>query len=137
MAKNYKKGSKHATERVEDSGLTVTQERVAALLACGRPVADISREVGVQTSTIYEWRKTPEFAAHFKRLQHEVVREIRGQLSEKVGSAISTIFEIIDGGGEQNRLKAACYVLDFMAGDQREAKKMKLKAQTALQNGKK
>lgn len=137
MAKNYKKGSKHATERVEDSGLTVTQERVAALLACGRPVADISREVGVQTSTIYEWRKTPEFAAHFKRLQREVVREIRGQLSEMAGSAISTISEIIGGGGEQNRLKAACYVLDFMAGDQREAKKMKLKAQTALQNGKK
>lgn len=137
MAKNYKKGSKHATERVEDSGLTVTQERVAALLACGRPVADISREVGVQTSTIYEWRKTPEFAAHFKRLQREVVREIRGQLSEMAGSAISTISEIIDGGGEQNRLKAACYVLDFMAGDQRESKKMKLKVQSALQNGKK
>ena len=137
MAKNYKKGSKHATERVEDSGLTVTQERVAALLACGRSVADIAREVGVQTSTIYEWRKTPEFAAHFKRLQREVVREIRGQLSEKVESAISTISKIIDGGGEQNRLKAACYVLDFMAGYQREARKMKLKAQATLQNGKK
>lgn len=137
MAKNYKKGSKHATERVEDSGLTVTQERVAALLACGRPVADIAREVGVQTSTIYEWRKLPEFASHFKRLQREVVREIRGQLSEMAGSALSTISEIIDGGGEQNRLKAACYVLDFMAGDQREAKKMKLKAQQTIAREKK
>ena len=137
MGTNYKKGSKHATERVEDSGLTITQERVAALLACGRPVADIAREVGVQTSTIYEWRKKPEFASHFKKLQREVVREIRGQLSEMAGSAISTISEIIDGGGEQNRLKAACYVLDFMAGDQREAKKMKLKTQQTLSNARK
>lgn len=137
MANNYKKGSKHQTERVEDSGLTITQEKVAAMLACGKPVAEIARACGVQTSTIYEWRKTAEFAAHFKRLQREVVREIRGQLSEMAELALSTIHEIIEGGGEQNRLKAACYVLDFMAGDQREAKKMKMKAQQAVANAKK
>lgn len=137
MAKNYKKGSKHATERVEDSGLTIVQEQVAVYLAMGMAVSDISTACDVPASTIYSWRKLPEFASHFKRLQLENVRKIRGRMSQKIDSAIDTIIEIAEGGGEQNRLKAACYMLDFIAGDYREAKRLKLKAQTALSNAKK
>lgn len=136
MGKNYKKDSKHATERVEDSGLTITQERVAVMLAIGKPVTEISRECNVPSSTIYDWRQQAAFATHYKRLQREVVREIRGQVAELKDIALRTIREMIEGGGEQSRLKAACYVLDYMTGDSRENRKMKLKAQQALKNGK-
>lgn len=137
MGKNNKPGSKHLTERVEDSGLTITQERVAVLLATGLPVLEISRQTNVPTSTIYKWRQQAGFATYYKRLQREVVREIRGQLSQMSSKALTTIEEMITGGGEQAKLKAACYVLDYMTGDQRESKKMKLKAQQALKNEKK
>lgn len=137
MGKNYKKDTKHATERVEDSGLTITQERVAVALAMGKPVAQISEELGVPPSTIYKWRQQAQFATHYKRLQREAVREIRGQLSQMSNLALQTIKEIIDGGGEQSRLKAACYVLDYMTGDQRENRRLKLKAQQAVNNAKK
>lgn len=136
MGKNNKAGSKHLTERIEDSGLTITQERVAVLLATGLPVLEISRQTNVPTSTIYKWRQQAGFATYYKRLQREVVREIRGQLSQMSELALSTIKEMIEGGGEQARLKAACYVLDYMTGDQRENKKMKLRAQTAVKNAK-
>lgn len=125
------------TERVEDSGLTITQERVAVLLATGLPVAEISRQVNVPSSTIYKWRQQAGFATYYKRLQREVVREIRGQLSQMSEMALSTIRQLISGGGEQAQLKASCYVLDYMTGDQRESKKMKFKAQQALRNEKK
>ena len=137
MGKNNKKGSKHLTERIEDSGLTVTQERVAVMLAMGTSVAEIARQVNVPTSTIYLWRKQAAFASYYKRLQREVVREIRGQLSQMSNLALQTIKEIINGGGESSRLKASCYVLDYMAGDQRENRKLRLKAQQAIQNEKK
>ena len=137
MGKNNKAGSKHLPERIEDSGLTVTQERVAVALAAGMSVSEISRQTDVPPSTIYKWRKQAGFATYYKRLQREVVREIRGQLSQMSELALSTIKEMIEGGGEQARLKAACYVLDYMTGDQRESKKMKLKAQQAINNGKK
>ena len=136
MGKNNKAGSKHLTERVEDSGLTVTQERVAVALAIGRSVSDISRETNVPTSTIYTWRQQAAFASYYKRLQREVVREIRGQLSQMSELALTTIKEMIEGGSEQNKLKAACYVLDYMTGDQRENKRMKLKAQQVAKNEK-
>lgn len=137
MGKNNKAGSKHLTERIEDSGLTVTQERVAVLLATGLPVLEISRQTSVPTSTIYKWRQQAGFATYYKRLQREVVREIRGQLSQMSDMALSTIRRLIEGGGEQAQLKASCYVLDYMTGDQRESKKMKLKAQQAAKNEKK
>lgn len=137
MGKNNKKGSKHLTERIEDSGLTVTQERVAMGLAMGKPVAEISREVEVPSSTIYMWRQQAAFSTYYKRLQREVVREIRGQLAELRDTALDTLKEMLDGAGEQTRLKAACYVLDYMTGDQRESKKIRLKAQQAAKNEKK
>lgn len=137
MGKNNKAGRKHLTERIEDSGLTITQERVAVLLATGLPVLEISRQTNVPTSTIYKWRQQAGFATYYKRLQREVVREIRGQLSQMSEMALSTIRRLIEGGGEQAQLKASCYVLDYMTGDQRESKKMKLKAQQAAKNEKK
>lgn len=137
MGKNNKKGSKHLTERIEDSGLTVTQERVAMGLAMGKPVAEISREVDVPSSTIYMWRQQAAFSTYYKRLQREVVREIRGQLAELRDTALDTLKEMLDGAGEQTRLKAACYILDYMTGDQRENKRMRLKAQAVAKNEKK
>lgn len=137
MGKNNKKGSKHLTERIEDSGLTVTQERVAMGLAMGKPVAEISREVEVPTSTIYMWRQQAAFSTYYKRLQREVVREIRGQLAELRDTALDTLKEMLDGAGEQTRLKAACYILDYMTGDQRENRRLKMKAQQAIKNEKK
>ncbi len=137
MGRNNKKGSKHLTERIEDSGLTVTQERVAMGLAMGKPVAEISREVEVPSSTIYMWRQQAAFSTYYKRLQREVVREIRGQLAELRDTALDTLKEMLDGAGEQTRLKAACYILDYMTGDQRENKRMRLKAQAVAKNEKK
>ena len=137
MGKNYKKDTKLTTERVEDSGLTITQERVAVMLAIGKPVAEISRECGVPSSTIYDWRQQAAFATHYKRLQREAVREIRGQVSELKNLALKTLREMIEGGGEQSRLKAACYVLDYMTGDSRENRKLRLKTQQAAKNEKK
>lgn len=137
MGKNNKAGRKHLTERVEDSGLTVTQERVAMGLAMGKPIAEISREVNVPSSTIYLWRQQAAFSTYYKRLQREVVREIRGQLAELRDAALDTLKKMLNDGGEQTKLKAACYILDYMTGDQRENKKMRLKARQVAKNEKK
>jgi hypothetical protein len=48
-------------------------------------------------------------------------------------SAIKTLELLIDGGGEQARLKAACYILDHLTNEQREALKARIKKQ---RNGK-
>lgn len=119
--------------KLEDSGLTVLQERAAVAIAAGKRISDIVNELGVPSRTLYDWLKVPEFIHHYKRLQKDVVLEIRGQLSGLADKAIKTLELLIDGGGEQARLKAACYILDHLTSEQREALKARIKKQ---RNGK-
>jgi hypothetical protein len=69
-----------------------------------------------------------EFASYLKRIQRDAVREIRGQLSTMKDAAVSTIQEIMENGKEETRLKAACYVLDSIIGDVKDAKKLRAQA---------
>lgn len=111
--------------RLEDSGLTLKQEAVATALAIGRTVKDISEQYGVSSTRIYEWRQMPVFCTYLKRLQREMSREIRGQLSTMKDDAVDTIAHLMKEGKEEVQLKAACYVLDSMIGEARDAKKLK------------
>lgn len=129
MSKEIKKAKRAPKQdaKVADSGLTILQEQVAVDLALGETLECISKKYDIARSVIYNWRQMPEFAAHLKRLQREVVRQIRGRLSQMSDRAITRIEEIMEEGGEQAALKAACYILDSMTGEQREAKKMRIK----------
>lgn len=114
--------------KVEDSGLTVKQEAVAVALAIGQSVKDISEQYDVSPSRIYEWRQMPEFSTYLKRMQRDAVREVRGQLSVMKDKAIATVEDLMKNGKEETRLKAACYVLDSMMGDAKDAKKLRAQA---------
>lgn len=123
-----KKGNKLEDMKLE-SGLTLKQEAVAAELVLGRTVAMISEKHDVSTTRIYEWRQhNAAFAAYLKRLQKDAAREIRGQLTDMKDTALDTVKELMEGGKDEVRLKAACYILDSMMGDIKDAKKMRAQA---------
>lgn len=108
-------------------GLTTKQEDAAAYLAVGKGVAETARLVDVNRNTIYEWLKLPAFAAHYKKQLRDVRREIRGKLSAMAEDATSTLEELMREGGEQAKLKAATYILDRIAEDEKIIKKAKQK----------
>lgn len=115
--------------KLEDSGLTIMQERAAVSIAAGERVSEIAKALGVPSRTLYDWMAIPEFIRHYKRLQKDVVLEIRGQLSGMADKAIETLKALMETGGEQARLKASCYVLDHLSNEQREALKARIKKQ--------
>lgn len=108
-------------------GLTTKQEDAAAYLAVGKVVAETARLVEVNRNTIYEWLKLPAFASHYKKQLRDVRREIRGKLSAMAEDATSTLEELMREGGEQAKLKAATYILDRIAEDEKIIKKAKQK----------
>lgn len=111
--------------RRNDEGLTPKQEEAAALLAIGTSIAEVGRKVGVNRNTVYEWLRTPAFATYFKKQLRDVRREIRGKLSAMAEEATETLKTLMDEGGEQSRLKAATYILDRLAEDEKIVKKAK------------
>jgi transposase-like protein len=127
-AKTNKKVKRLEELKIEDSGLTLKQEAVAVALALGQPVKDIAAQYDISITRIYEWRQMSEFASYLKRIQRDAVREIRGQLSTMKDAAVSTIQDIMENGKEETRLKAACYVLDSIIGDVKDAKKLRAQA---------
>lgn len=108
-------------------GLTTKQEDAAAYLAVGKGVAETARLVDVNRNTIYEWLKLPAFASQYKKQLRDVRREIRGKLSAMAEDATSTLEELMREGGEQAKLKAATYILDRIAEDEKIIKKAKQK----------
>ena len=110
-----------------DTGLTEKQESAAAYLAIGKGVTEVGRLVGVNRNTVYEWLRLPAFVSHYKKQLRDVRREIRGKLSAMAEDATSTLEELMREGGEQAKLKAATYILDRIAEDEKIIKKAKQK----------
>ena len=128
MKEDKSKRAKKEELKLEDSGLTLKQEAVAVALMLGRTIPSISEEYGVSATRIYEWRQLPEFCTYLKRLQRDAAREIRGRLGQMKDVAVDTINYIMRSGKEETRLKAACYILDNMMGEVKDAKKMRAQA---------
>lgn len=110
-----------------ESGLSVAQENAASLLAVGNSITEVARQLDVERETIYRWLKQPAFCRYYKKQLKDVRREIRGRLSAMAEEASATLKELMTEGGEQARLKAAVYVLDRLAEDERTVKKSKQK----------
>ena len=110
-----------------ETGLTEKQESAAAYLAIGKGVAEVGRLVGVNRNTVYAWLQLPSFVAHYKKQLRDVRREIRGKLSSLAEEATTTLESLMRDGGEQSKLKAATYILDRLADDEKTIKKAKTK----------
>jgi len=82
------------------------------LLLAGRPYADVAREVGIDTSTLYRWRQEPAFEAEL-RSQFELMHAAtRYGLFSLATDAISALRTALKGQNETARVSAAQIVLD-------------------------
>lgn len=74
-------------------GLDEIQLRAARMIAMGMPYNDIAAQIDVDRTTIYRWRKQPDFSAELSRLGRKASQEGREHLVRD----ISEINDIILG----------------------------------------
>jgi hypothetical protein len=93
----------------DDSGrndtLSARQERVAASLAAGSSVAQVSRDCRVGTATIWAWLKLPHFTVRVADLRRQLVDTALGRLSELLGKAGDTYARLLDAADTPPRIK--------------------------------
>jgi hypothetical protein len=82
------------------------------LLLAGRPYADVAREVGIDTTTLYRWREEPAFAAELLS-QFALMREatVFGLFS-LASDSITALRSALKSQNETARVSAARTVLD-------------------------
>jgi transposase-like protein len=110
------------TERTKIYGDTRTSEGQAelspsqfiaiGLLLAGRTYADVAREVGIDTSTLYRWRHEPAFAAELRSQFDLMHAATRYGLFSLAADAITALRTALKGQNETARVSAAEIVLD-------------------------
>ena len=104
--------------------ITIMQEKAIHLLLTGTTVAAAARELGVDRTTIYAWRKTsPSFAVALtsaRLLQSEIIAD---SLQDLASTAIDTLRDILAAPNAPPavRLRAAQVVLNSCANPFRPA----------------
>jgi hypothetical protein len=89
------------------------QIKCAELISKGIPIVDIPVQVGVNRSTIYEWKKLEEFNAEVDRLQQEFISSARGRLRAAAIPAADKLIDLLKNSKyEKTKLAAAIDILD-------------------------
>ena len=71
--------------------LSIEQQNAIEFLIQGRSDRSVAEAVGINRSTLYEWRKNPIFVAALNKQRNEMWKESRERLKTLAGSALDTI----------------------------------------------
>ena len=100
--------------------LTPPQRVAINLLLAGRPYADVAREVGIDTSTLFQWRRQAAFVAEL-RAQFELMHAAaRYGLFSLANDSITALRNALKGQNEAARVNAAQIVLERLGVGKRE-----------------
>lgn len=98
-------------ENVEE--LSEKQINTINLLASGKSIEDVSKELNLNINTIYRWKKTHKFKTALREQQNVIFNEITLKFCEMGTEAINTIYSIMKNGTSENiKLRASMFIID-------------------------
>lgn len=98
-------------ENVEE--LSEKQINAINLLASGKSIEDVSKELNLNINTIYRWKKTHKFKTALREQQNVIFNEITLKFCEMGTEAINTIYSIMKNGTSENiKLRASMFIID-------------------------
>jgi Helix-turn-helix of insertion element transposase len=96
-----------ATQRNKARHLHARQTRAVDLLAAGTPAADVARELGVDRTTLWRWRREPAFVAELNARRADLWQATTDRLRALLPRALAALERAI----EQDDWRAAATVL--------------------------
>ena len=83
------------------------------MLATGKKIEEVAKELSLNINTIYRWKKTHKFKLALREQQNLIFNEITLKFCEMGTEAINTIYTIMKNGTSENiRLKASMFIID-------------------------
>ena len=93
--------------------LSEKQINAINMLASGKSIEEVSKELKLNINTIYRWKKTHKFKLALREQQNIIFNEITLRFCEMGTEAINTIYNIMKNGTTENlRLKASMFIID-------------------------
>ena len=100
----------------EAKHLPPQQQKALNLLASGKTISQVSREMEIHRTTIWRWTTTPEFQATLNALVAEARAEMQQGLASLQEKAINTLKECMSSPNHMVRVRTALSVLDRVSG---------------------
>lgn len=97
-----------------EPALTQSQLVALPLLAAGAKKKEAAAAAGVCAQTVSDWLRAPHFAAALQDKRDELNALASARLAELSDAAVTTVRNLLTGGAEATRLKAAIFVLERM-----------------------
>jgi transposase-like protein len=88
------------------------RERAALMLAGGKSVAAVARELGCGVRTVYDWLGDSKYRSLVSRFRHRMLDRAIGLIAASTNKAVVTLRKLLDSESEGIRLKAATSLLD-------------------------
>ena len=85
-------------QRTQRSELTPQQAQAAALVAEGKPAAEVAEEVGVDPSVVTGWADRPAFVAQVNRHRKEIWTAAQDRLRALVPDALAALEQAVQAG---------------------------------------
>jgi len=102
---------KSENKKNNDTELTPVQEKAIYLLASGKSITDVAKEINTDRGTIYNWFLLSEFEAFYNRVRYELKTQCRNELLSMHSQVIQTINDILKSENETLKLKTAMFIL--------------------------
>lgn len=118
------------------NGLTPAQEQAVYLLASGKSITDVAKEIKVDRGTLYNWFDLPTFQAFYNGLRQEIKALVNDSLFSMHIEALETMRNCLKSENESLAFKAAVQIIEYVKAsdtglvDVREI----LRAQCNIQN---
>ena len=97
------------------TGLTPQQEQAAIMLASGKNISAVARQLKLNRSTLYEWQENTAFQCFYNQQCQDHKEAVKNALFGLYNTAIETLTNLLTNGNENTRLKASMWLLERVA----------------------
>lgn len=94
-----------------NNGISPVQEKAAHLLATGMKVQDVAESISVNRTTIWIWKKDPDFIVLMNNLRNEYRDSCRSAIWSLHSDAEETLKKSFSANSESVALRAALAIL--------------------------
>ncbi|MCF6366401.1 MAG: hypothetical protein L3J35_09390 [Bacteroidales bacterium] len=92
--------------------LTAKEQKAVELLAIGKNYNEVSKELKIDRTTLWQWKQKPTFEAYYNSLIKEVKEHTKEKILSLYDEALKTVESCLKSDNDNIRLKTALYLID-------------------------
>ncbi len=92
--------------------LTAKEQKAVELLAIGKNYNEVSKELNIDRTTLWQWKQKPTFEAYYNNLIKELKEHTKEKILSLYDEALKTVETCLKSDNDNVKLKTALFLID-------------------------